>query len=114
MKPFLIGLVGAAFLAGASLVAQDAKKISDGKKIYDAKECNKCHMIAGKGNKIGKLDGIATKITAADMHKWLTNPAEMEKTLDHKPKVKMSSKLAEMKLKETDIDALIAYLLTLK
>ena len=44
----------------------------------------------------------------------LRNPAEMEKTLDHKPKVKMSSKLAEMKLKDADIEALIAYLQTLK
>ena len=30
----------------------------------------------------------------------------MEKTLDHKPKVKMSSKEPEMKLKDTEIDAL--------
>ncbi len=114
MKSFVIGLVGAAFLAGASLAAQDAKKIEAGKQLYSAKECSKCHMIAGKGNKIGKLDGIAAKVSAADMHKWLTNPAEMEKTLDHKPKVKMSSKIGEMKLKDADIEALVAYLQTLK
>lgn len=114
MKAFVIGLVGAAFLAGASLAAQDAKKIETGKQLYSAKECSKCHMIAGKGNKIGKLDGIAAKVSAADMHKWLTNPAEMEKTLDHKPKVKMSSKIGEMKLKDADIEALVAYLQTLK
>ena len=113
MRSVLVAIV-AVCLAGASLAAQDAKKVADGKKIYDAKECSKCHMIAGKGNKIGKLDGVATKVNPADMRKWLTDPAEMEKTLDHKPKVKMSSKIKQMNLQAADIDALIAYLQTLK
>jgi len=114
MKRFVLTLAGFAFLAAAALSAQDAKKIDAGKQIYNAKECAKCHMIAGKGNKIGKLDGVGSKISAADMRKWLTTPAQMEAKLDHKPKVKMSSKLAQMKLKDTEIDALIAYLETLK
>ena len=36
---------------------------------------------------IGKLDGIASKVSAADRQKWLTNPAEMEKALEKKPTV---------------------------
>lgn len=114
MKRFVLTIAGCAFLAAASLSAQDAKKIEAGKQIYNAKECAKCHMIAGKGNKIGKLDGVASKVSAADMRKWLTAPKEMEAKLDHKPKVKMSSKLDQMKLKDSDIDALVAYLETLK
>jgi mono/diheme cytochrome c family protein len=114
MKRAVIAVIGVAFLCGAPAFAQDAKKIADGKKIYDAKECSKCHMIAGKGNKIGKLDGVATKLSAADIRKWLVSPAEMEKALDHKPKVKMSSKEPDMKLKDAEIDALVAYLQTLK
>lgn len=106
-----IGLVG--LLAG-SVHAQDAKKVQAGKQLYASKECAKCHMIAGKGNKIGVLDGVAAKITADEMRKWLTAPLDMEAKLDHKPKVKMSSKINLMKLTDADVDALVAYLTTLK
>ena len=112
MKRVVMAVIGVAWLSGATLSAQDAKLVSDGKKLYDAKECVKCHMIAGKGNKIGPLDsGHGLDVNAADMKKWLTDPLEMEKTLDHKPKVKMSSKAKEMALKPAEIDALVAYLL---
>ena len=115
MKRAVIAVVSVAFLSGASVFAQDAKKISDGKKLYDAKDCAKCHMIAGKGNKIGPLDsGHGLEVGEADMRKWLENPLEMEKTLDHKPKVKMSSKAKEMNLKPADIDPLVAYLLSVQ
>jgi mono/diheme cytochrome c family protein len=107
-------IVLATFVAAASVAAQDAAAASEGKKIYGAKDCAKCHMIAGKGNKIGKLDGIASKIDGAEMRKWLTQPAEMEKTLEKAPKVKMSSKIKLMNLRPADIDSLVAYLGTLK
>jgi len=102
--------LGAVLLCGSSAFAQDA---AAGKKIYDSKDCKKCHIIAGKGNKIGPLDGVATKMSEADMRKWLTNPLEMEKALEKKPKVKMSSKLKQMALKDAEINALVAYLKTL-
>jgi mono/diheme cytochrome c family protein len=115
MKRAVIAVIGVAFLSGAPAFAQDAKKIADGKKIYDAKECSKCHMIAGKGNKIGPLDsGHGLEVGEADMRKWLTDPAAMEQTLDHKPKVKMSSKAKAMDLKPADIDALVAYLVSVQ
>ena len=98
-------------LAGASLGAQDASR---GKKLYDDKDCQKCHQIAGKGNKIGKLDGIASKMSADEMRRWLTETVEMEKSLAKKPKVKMSSKIKLMNLGAADIDALVAYMQTLK
>ena len=111
MKRAVIAAIGVAFLSGATLFAQDPKLVSEGKKLYDAKECAKCHMIAGKGNKIGPLDsGHGLDVAPADMKKWMTDPLEMEKTLDHKPKVKMSSKAKEMALKPAEIDALVAYL----
>jgi len=112
MMRFLSALIGGVLLATGPVLAQDAKKIGEGKKIYDSKECAKCHMIAGKGNKIGPLDGVATKLSEADIRKWLTQPAEMEKTLDHKPKVKMSSK--KIVLQPAELDAVVAYLQSLK
>jgi len=112
MKRLVAALIGMAFVSGVSLSAQDAKKIADGKKVYDAKECAKCHMIAGKGNKIGPLDGVGSKLSEEDIRKWLTHPTEMEAKLDHKPKVKMSSK--KVALSPAEVDALTAYMMSLK
>ncbi len=70
-------------------------------------------MVAGKGYKDGKLDGVASKVSAEDMRQWLTAPAEMEAKLDQKPKVKMSSRRT-MKLTDAEVAALVAYLRTLK
>jgi cytochrome c len=113
MKAFVIAVLGAAVLGGSSLLAQDAKLVSEGKKLYGSKECDKCHIIAGKGNKIGPLDGVGTKLNEADIRKWFTHPVEMEKALTKRPKVKMSSKAKQMNLKAAEIDALTAYMLTL-
>lgn len=107
----VVALVG--FL-GVTVAAQDAKQVQAGKRLYDTKECAKCHLIAGKGNKISPLDGVGSKHTVAEMRKWLTATAEMEAALDHKPKVKMSSKIESMKLSDAEVDALVAYLMTLK
>ena len=113
MRRAVVAVLALAVLCGASLSAQDPKLVAQGKKLYDSKECGKCHIIAGKGNKIGPLDGVATKLSEADIRKWFTQPLEMEKTLDHKPKVKMSSKQKAMNLTAADIDALTAYMQTL-
>ena len=107
----VVGLVG---LLGVAVAAQDTKQVQAGRRLYESKECAKCHLIAGKGNKISPLDGVASKLSAADLRKWLTATAEMEAALDHKPKVKMSSKIGPMKLTDADVDALVAYLKTLK
>jgi Cytochrome c. len=112
MKHFALALVGLAFLSAAAVSAQDPKQVDAGKQLFSAKQCAKCHQIAGRGNKVNKLDGVASKLSPAEMRKWLTTPLEMEATLDHKPKVKMSSK--KMELKGADVDALIAYLQMLK
>ena len=104
------GLVG---LITPSVSAQRASLVQAGKELYASHECDRCHRVAGKGYKDGKLDGVASKMSAADMRKWLTAPAEMEATLDKKPKVKMSSR-KKMKLTDADVTALVAYLTTLK
>lgn len=112
MKHAALAIVGLAFLSAAALAAQDPKQVDAGKLLFSSKQCTKCHQVAGKGNKANKLDGVASKLSAAEMRQWLTSPADMEKKLDHKPKITMSSKKAS--LKDSEVDALIAYLQTLK
>ena len=111
MRHFVLALAGISFVSLAVVSAQDPK-VETGKQLFSSKQCVKCHQIEGRGNKANKLDGVASKVSAADMRKWLTNPKEMEATLDHKPKITMSSKKAP--LSNGEVDALIAYLGTLK
>jgi mono/diheme cytochrome c family protein len=90
--------------------AQDAKLVEAGKKIYDAQSCAKCHQIAGKGNKMSILDGVGSKLTAEEIRLWLTSPDEMMAKLPKKPVVRMK----KVELKDPDLDALVAYMLSLK
>jgi len=91
-------------------VAQDAAKIEAGKKVYDAQKCSMCHMIAGKGSKMSVLDGVGTKLKADEIKMWITEPATMEAKLTTKPKIKMKA----YKLAPADLDALVAYMGSLK
>jgi mono/diheme cytochrome c family protein len=110
MKLF-VTMVAGVFVLGVSASAQDAQMIEAGKKVYEAQKCATCHMIAGKGNKLYPLDGVGSKLSAADIRLWITNPAEMEKKLPKPPTLKMSRKY---NLKDPDLNALVAYLESLK
>ena len=68
-------------------------------------KCSMCHAIEGKGNKNMPLDGIGAKLSAADIKKWIVSPKEMK--ADTKMKAYPS-------LSAADLDALVAYLSSLK
>lgn len=106
----LLGLVG---LMALPVSAQNGSLVEAGKNLYASKKCARCHMVAGKGYKDGKLDGVASKVSSEDMRKWLTAPREMEAKLEKRPKVRMSSR-KNMTLTEAEVSALVAYLMTLK
>lgn len=107
-------------LGGSVLAAQspDPKLAATGKKLYVTYKCDKCHTIAGRGTKKpdGALDDVGTKLPAADIKKWLTSPAEMEAKLKNPPKGTdaMSNALKTKGIEPDEIDALVAYLQTLK
>ena len=84
---------------------------AQGQKVFEAQKCVLCHSVAGKGNVKGPLDGVGTKHSAADLKLWITNPAEMAKKQNSTRKPPMKSYAA---LSAADIDALVAYLQTLK
>ena len=96
--------------AVTGLGAQDAKKAAAGKALFDKQKCAACHQIAGKGNKMSPLDGVGTKLPAADIKQWLVDPDAMMAKLPKKPAVKMK----KVALPAADIDALVNYMLTLK
>jgi mono/diheme cytochrome c family protein len=85
--------------------------VQKGRQLYDAKKCSMCHSVAGKGNPNGKLDGAGAKWTAEEIHEWIVNWKEMaaKHKVTRKPPMTDFSKLAK-----GDVDALVAYIQTLK
>jgi mono/diheme cytochrome c family protein len=107
-----LGLLGLFFVPVIALAAQDkTANAARGKAVYDEQQCSLCHQIEGKGNKQNPLDGVGEKLSAADIRKWITSPKEMEATLTAKPKISMK---AYPNLKPEDLDALVAYLQSVK
>ena len=97
-------------LAGAlSASAQDVKK---GEQVYAAQKCATCHSIAGKGKKTNPLDGVGAKLSADDIKQWIVDPKGMTAKSKSTKKPPMPAKYD--KLPPADIDALVAYLASLK
>lgn len=104
-------VIGAGAAPGAGTQADQAAKIEAGKKLYAAQKCQTCHAIGGVGSKMASsLDGVGTKLTEADIRMWLVDPDAMTAKLKAKPKVKMK----KVTLKDPEIDALVAYMASLK
>jgi mono/diheme cytochrome c family protein len=83
-----------------------------GKAVYAAQKCSMCHGIGGAGGKTSALDGVGAKLSTADIHAWIVTPKEMEKKTQSTKKPPMPDKYG--KLPPADIDALVAYLASLK
>jgi mono/diheme cytochrome c family protein len=92
----------------ASAVAQDVK--AQGEKLFTDQKCSLCHAVAGKGNVKGPLDDVGTKLSGADIRAWITDPKGMTAkiTVPRKPEMKQYT------LAKEDVDALVAYLSSLK
>ena len=111
--------VGAAALVlgqGGAVMAQDAAKIEAGKKVYaEAKPmaCKVCHSVAGAGSAKGPLDGVGSKLTAEDIKAWMRTPKDMAAKAKAERKPPMPTYPPE-KMSDEDLDALTAYLLSLK
>jgi mono/diheme cytochrome c family protein len=102
--------VGAAVPLSAA--AQDDAKVKKGQEVYTAQKCQVCHAIAGKGSKQNPLDGVGAKLSADEIRSWITNPAEAAAKAKSTKKPPMPNKYS--KLPAEDIDALVAYMQSLK
>jgi mono/diheme cytochrome c family protein len=101
-----------AFAGTAS--AQDAKA-DKGAQVYADQKCSTCHSIAGKGNVKGVLDGVGSKLTAAEIREWITDPAAMATKTKAERKPAMSMMAAKLKaMPKEDVDSLVAYVSSLK
>jgi mono/diheme cytochrome c family protein len=102
---------GPAPASRAGATRQDKGQIELGMKVYADQKCSVCHSIAGKGNAKGPLDDVGSRLTADQIREWLVNPAEMTKKTKAERKPPMR---AYPNLPKAELDALVAYMLSLK
>ena len=93
----------------AAASAQDAK-VAKGEKLFVDQKCTLCHSVGDKGNKKGPLDGVGTKLKADEIREWLTDAPGMTA----KTKATRKPAMKSYTLPKDDVEALAAYLLTLK
>src|ERR1043165_1624887 len=108
MRSMVLGL-GFLLLAAMAVSAQEAN-IAKGQQVYADQKCGMCHSIADKGNKKGPLDGVGTKLSAADIRLWMTDA----KAMTEKTKATRKPDMKSYTLPKDDLDALVAYLQSLK
>ena len=106
-----VAIVTLLLAAPRTLAAQDKAHIERGMKVYVDQKCSVCHSIAGKGNQKGALDDVGSRLTMDDIRAWIVNPAEMAKTrkAERKPPMRAYPNLAK-----EDLDAIVAYMASLK
>jgi len=104
-------VAAAGLVAMASTAAAQDSRVEKGQKAFAAANCRMCHSVAGAGNPKGPLDDVGSKLTAADIKQWLTDPAAM--TARTKSERKPAMKLVKP-LSADDLDSLVAYLTSLK
>lgn len=102
----VLGVAAVAALIAAPAMAQDVEK---GKAVFEAQKCSLCHSVGGRGNAKGPLDKVGAKLSAEDIRKWIVSPKEMKSETGRKPEMR-----AYPSLPAADLDALVAYMKSLK
>ena len=104
-------LLGVVLGQPAVATAQDKASIERGMKVYADQKCSVCHSVDGKGNAKGALDSVGLRLSADEIREWIAHPAEMTKKTkaDRKPPMR-----AYPNLPKEDLDAVVAYMLSLK
>jgi mono/diheme cytochrome c family protein len=97
-------------LLGAAVTAGQAQDATAGANVFADQKCSLCHSIAGKGNAKGPLDEVGTRLSVDDIRAWITDA----KTMTAKTGAARKPEMKAYTLEKHDIDALVAYLSTLK
>ena len=111
MMRFGLLVVVLSSILSAPAYAQSAVA-AQGEKVFAEKKCSVCHLVGNVGNKKGPvLDGVGAKLTADEIRQWITNAPEMaaKANIVRKPPMK-----AYTDFSKEEVDALVAYVLTLK
>jgi mono/diheme cytochrome c family protein len=93
----------------ATAAAQDAK-VTRGAQVYAEQKCALCHSIGDKGNKKGPLDEVGSTRALEDLRAWIVDA----KGMTVKTKAPRKPEMKNYDLSKVDVDALVAYMATLK
>jgi mono/diheme cytochrome c family protein len=94
---------------GFAAAAQEAR-VAKGQQLFTEHKCTLCHSIGDQGNKKGPLDHVAGRLSADDIRAWITDA----KGMIAKTKPTRKPEMKAFALPKEDVDALVAYLSTMK
>lgn len=100
----------AALLVGASISTAQSPE-ARGQEVYAEQRCSLCHSVGGEGNTKGPLDGVGSRLSPEDIRLWMVDPKTITAATgaDRKPPMR-----AYPSLPAEDLDAVVAYMLSLK
>jgi mono/diheme cytochrome c family protein len=93
------------------LASGTAPSIERGRAVYAEQRCSACHSIAGEGNPRSPLDEVGTHLTADELKMWILGTGGAAESLSV---ATQRRKQRYRSVSETDMNALVAYLQTLK
>ena len=102
-------LATASFVASVN-TASAQSKVEQGAALFVSQKCTMCHSAAGKGNPKGSLDGVAAKHKAEELKQWILDPEGMRT----KSGATRTPAMKAMKLSGEQVDALVAFITSLK
>jgi len=107
----LLAAAGVALLCSARpATAQDNARAEQGAALFTSQKCTLCHSAAGKGNPKGALDNVNATHKADDIRQWILDPEGMRA----KAKATRTPAMKPIKLTADQVDALVAYITSLK
>ena len=89
--------------------AADPALVESGRRVYTEQDCARCHAIAGRGNPRSPLDGVGTRLSAAEIRRWIAPSREPDALSDS-----FQARHANLTLTEPQREALVAYLRNLR
>ena len=95
---------------GMTLPAAAQDLVAKGRKLFTDQKCTLCHSVNGRGNVKGAMDGAGSMLTAEEVRAWLTDA----KAMTAKTKATRKPEMKQFALEKDDVDALVAYVLSLK
>jgi mono/diheme cytochrome c family protein len=97
--------------AAVQRVAADPAQVARGRVVYQEEGCAGCHAVGGEGNPRIPLDGIGARLDAEQLLHWTIAAPEVAEQM---PRRTAMMKQGYADLDQADLDALMAYLGTLR
>lgn len=87
------------------------KQIARGREVFARRDCSGCHSVAGKGSPRSPLDGIGGRRDREELRAWVVAEESVQAELSPRA---IAAKQDYAQLPDTEMDALLAYLGSLR